>query len=186
MKTTEDDYVVLNKNGSISIRDDSGKELESFDMVSRFTSSRKDDGDSIKVDEILATWDLYNIPIISEKGVRVIEFRDMIPGITIKKEVDQESPVSRAWWLSSIKKIFILRSLSKTAKKKEILASYSIPAGAHLSVKEKEKVSAGSSSWPRLLVKLRRPRTLRVVCRGWLNSFEARRNRKTLRPRLLR
>ena len=43
--------------------------------------------------KILATWDLYNVPIITEMG-GTIEFRDMIPGITIKKEVDQDSGVA--------------------------------------------------------------------------------------------
>ena len=31
VQSTEGDYVVLNKNGSVSIRDENGKELESFD-----------------------------------------------------------------------------------------------------------------------------------------------------------
>ena len=141
VKSTEDDYVVLNKNGSISIRDESGKEMESFDMVlgSRIT---KAEGEMIDVDEVLATWDLYNIPIITEKG-GVIEFLDMIPGITIKKEVDQESGVTGMVVIEH-KEDLHPQIVIKDAKKKEILASYSIPAGAHLSVKEKEKVSAGA------------------------------------------
>ncbi len=141
VQSTEGDYVVLNKNGSLSIRDDSGKELESFDLVlgSRIT---KAEGETIKVGEVVATWDLYNVPIITEKG-GVIEFRDMIPGITIKKEVEKETGVTGMVVIEH-KEDLHPQIVVKDKKSKEVLASYSIPAGAHLSVKEKETVSAGA------------------------------------------
>ena len=141
VESTEGDYVVLNKNGSCSVRDDAGKELESFDLVlgARLT---KAEGEPIKANEIVATWDLYNVPIITEKG-GVIEFRDMIPGITIKKEVDQESGVTGMVVIEH-KEDLHPQIVVKDRKSKEVLASYSIPAGAHLSVKEKDRVSPGT------------------------------------------
>ena len=141
VESTEGDYVVLNKNGSVTIRDETNKELESFDMILG-TRLTKADGEAIKADETVATWDLYNIPIISEKA-GTIEFIDMIPGITIKKEVDQESGVTGMVVIEH-KEDLHPQVVVKDPKSKELLASYSIPAGAHLSVKEKEKISAGS------------------------------------------
>ncbi len=141
VESTEGDYVVLNKNGSLSIHDTAGKELESFYLVlgARIT---KPEGAKIKLDEVVATWDMYNVPILTEKG-GVIEFRDMIPGITIKKEVDQESGVTGLVVIEH-KEDLHPQILVKDRRSKEVLASYSIPAGAHLSVKEKEKVSPGT------------------------------------------
>lgn len=141
VQSTEGDYVVLNKNGSVSIRDEKGKELESFELVLG-TRLTKQDGEAIKKDEILATWDLYNVPIITEMG-GTIEFRDMIPGITIKKEVDQDSGVAGMVVIEH-KEDLHPQIVVQDKKTKEVLASYSIPAGAHLSVKDKEKVSPGT------------------------------------------
>jgi DNA-directed RNA polymerase subunit beta' len=58
--------------------------------------------------------------------------------------------------------------------KKEVLASYSIPAGAHVIVEKGQKI-APARCWPRRRAKSRRPRTSPAVCRVWPNLFEARR-----------
>ncbi|MGY8689768.1 MAG: DNA-directed RNA polymerase subunit beta', partial [Verrucomicrobiales bacterium] len=152
VESTEGDYVVLNKSGSLSIRDDKGKELELFELVLG-TRLTKPEGAEIKKDEVVATWDLYNVPILTEKG-GVIEFLDMIPGITIKKEVDQESGVTGLVVIEH-KEDLHPQIVVKDPKSKEVLSSYSIPAGAHLSVKEKEKVTPGTqlAKTPRKIAK---------------------------------
>ena len=51
---------------------------------------------------LLAQWDPYNIPILSEKK-GVISFEDMLPGVTTK--VDRDATGGRSWLLLNTKKI---------------------------------------------------------------------------------
>ncbi|HXG46226.1 MAG TPA: DNA-directed RNA polymerase subunit beta', partial [Methylomirabilota bacterium] len=79
--------IVLNKNGSISILGDDGRELESHNIVIGSIISVPDGG-RIKKGETLVQWDPHNVPILSEKAGRV-QFHDIIEGVTMKQEVDQ-------------------------------------------------------------------------------------------------
>jgi hypothetical protein len=80
-------WIVLNKNGSISVHNEEGRELERYNVVVGSVIS-KEDGASVKKAETFVQWDPYNVPILTDKGGK-IEFRDMIAGVTIKREVDE-------------------------------------------------------------------------------------------------
>ena len=80
-------WIVLNKNGSISVNNDEGRELERYNVVIGSVISRED-GASVKKGETFVQWDPYNVPILTDKSGK-IEFRDMIAGVTIKREVDE-------------------------------------------------------------------------------------------------
>ena len=141
VESEDGEEVVLNKNGTLSIRDKDGKELESFDLPLGSKIS-KPDGAKVKSGEIIVTWDPHSIPVVSEKAGK-IEFRDMIPGITIKKEVDKESGAS-GMVVVEHKEDLHPQIVVVDPKSKEVLASYSISAGAHLSVKDGRRVAAGA------------------------------------------
>ncbi|MBK1826336.1 DNA-directed RNA polymerase subunit beta' [Haloferula rosea] len=134
-------WVVLNKNGSLSVRDKDGLELESHNIVIGSIIEIKD-GEDVKKGATVATWDPYNVPIITEKP-GVIEFRDMISGITVANETDKETG-KKGMVVTEHKEDLHPQVVVVDAKTKDVLASYSIPVGAHLSVKEKEKVSGGT------------------------------------------
>ncbi len=134
-------HIVLNKNGSLALVDDKGRELEAHQVVIG-TIVDFADGDEVKRGDQLATWDPHNVPIITEKGGKV-EFRDMIPGITVKKEKDEQTGAQGMVVLEH-KEDLHPQVVITDAKTKEILASYSVPTGAHLAVKEKQKVDAGA------------------------------------------
>jgi len=133
-------YVVLNKNGSVSIHDKDGRELESYNIVIGSVIALGD-GDMAKKGETFIQWDPYNVPIITEKTGK-IEFRDMIPGVTIRKEVDEATGVMGTVVIEHKEDLHPQIVIVDDAK--EILASYSIPAGAHIEVKEHQKVPAGT------------------------------------------
>ena len=134
-------WVVLNKNGSVSIRDKGGLELESHSIVIGSVISVKD-GEDVKKADTIVTWDPYNVPILTEKGGRV-EFRDMISGITVTNETDKETG-KKGMVVTEHKEDLHPQVVIVDAKTKEVRASYSIPVGAHLSVKEGEVVTAGT------------------------------------------
>ena len=134
-------WVALNKNGSVSVRDKDGLELESQTVVIGSVITIKD-GDKVKKGDLIATWDPYNVPILTEKTGRV-EFRDMIPGITVQSETDKETG-KKGMVVTDHKEDLHPQAVIIDEKTREVLASYSIPVGAHLSVKEGGKVAAGT------------------------------------------
>src|SRR5437660_1160890 len=80
-------WIVLNKNGSIGVHNAEGRELERYNVVIGSVIS-KPDGAEVKKGETFVQWDPYNVPILTDKGGK-IEFRDMIAGVTIKRDVDE-------------------------------------------------------------------------------------------------
>src|SRR5438874_376639 len=154
-------WIVLNKNGSISVHNAEGRELERHNVVigSMITVSngahvkgpKKDAHGKIVRDkttnkpevegQVLVQWDPYNIPILTDKGGK-IEFRDMIAGVTIKRDVDEATGLMGTVIIEH--KEDLHPQVVIVGDKKEVLASYSIPAGAHVVVEEGQKVRAGA------------------------------------------
>jgi len=141
VQSAEGHWVVLNKNGSLSLRDKDGRELENYNIVIGSIIEIQD-GDKVRKDQTIATWDPYNVPIITEKAGKV-EFRDMIAGITVQSETDKETG-KKGMVVTEHKEDLHPQVVVVEAKSGEVLASYSIPVGAHLSVKENSKVTAGT------------------------------------------
>jgi DNA-directed RNA polymerase subunit beta' len=133
-------WIVLNKNGSISVHNAEGRELESYNVVIGSMIS-KDDGTSVKKGETFVQWDPYNVPILTDKGGK-IEFRDMIAGVTIKRDVDEATGLMGTVIIEH--KEDLHPQIVIVGDKKEVLASYSIPAGAHVIVEEGQKMRAGA------------------------------------------
>jgi DNA-directed RNA polymerase subunit beta' len=141
VESADGNWVVLNKNGSVSIRDKEGLELESQLIVIGSVIEIKD-GDDVKKGDTVATWDPYNVPILTEKPGKV-EFRDMISGITVTNETDKETG-KKVMVVTEHKEDLHPQVVLVDPKTKEVKASYSIPVGAHLSVKEGEIVTGGT------------------------------------------
>jgi len=68
--------IVLNKNGTVSILAEDGRELENHTVVIGAVISVKD-GAKVKKGETFVQWDPYNVPILSEKAGKV-KFHDII------------------------------------------------------------------------------------------------------------
>ncbi len=66
----------------------------------------------------------------------------MIPGVTVRKEVDEATGVMGTVVIEHKEDLHPQIVIVDDAK--EVLASYSIPAGAHIEVKESSKISAGT------------------------------------------
>ena len=141
VQNLEGQWVALNKNGTISINAKDGRELEKFTIVVGSTITIGDGG-AIKKGEAFVQWDPHNVPILTEKAGKV-EFRDMIPGVTVKSEVDEATGVKGTVVIEH-KEDLHPQIVIVDEKTKEILASYSIPAGAHVAVQENKKAQAGA------------------------------------------
>jgi DNA-directed RNA polymerase subunit beta' len=141
VEDSEGNYVVLNKNGNVSVRDVNGLELERHKIVVGSVISVKDGAEVAKGDQI-ATWDPHSVPIITEMA-GAVEFRDMIPGITVQTETDKETG-KKGMTVTEHKEDLHPQVVIVDKKSGEVLASYSVPVGAHLSVKEKQKIAGGT------------------------------------------
>ena len=133
-------WIVLNKNGSIGVHNADGRELERYNVVIGSVIA-KANGSSVKKGETFVQWDPYNVPILTDKTGK-IEFRDMIAGVTIKRDVDEATGLMGTVIIEH--KEDLHPQIVVVGDKKEILASYSIPAGAHVIVDEGQKIQAGA------------------------------------------
>jgi DNA-directed RNA polymerase subunit beta' len=132
--------IVLNKNGSVSILADDGRELEAHNIVIGAVISIPE-GQKVKKGDTFVQWDPYNVPILSEKAGRV-KFVDIIEGVTMKQETDettsQEAMVVIEHKEDLHPQIVILDDSN------EPIANYLIPSGAHIVVSEDDKIVAGT------------------------------------------
>jgi DNA-directed RNA polymerase subunit beta' len=132
--------IVLNKNGSVSILADDGRELEAHNVVIGSVISVANGG-RVKKGDTLVQWDPHNVPILSEKAGR-IKFHDIIEGVTMKQEVD-EATAQEAIVIIEHKED-LHPQIVITDDKGEPLASYPIPSGAHIVVNSGDKIVAGT------------------------------------------
>ncbi|MCL4787578.1 MAG: DNA-directed RNA polymerase subunit beta' [Verrucomicrobia bacterium] len=139
--TLEDgNSIVLNKNGSISILGEDGRELETHNIVIGAVISIPPDG-KIKKGETLAQWDPHNVPILSEKAGRV-KFHDIIEGVTMKQEVDETTGQEAMVVIEH--KEDLHPQIIVTDAEGEAVANYPIPSDAHIVVNEGDKIVAGT------------------------------------------
>jgi DNA-directed RNA polymerase subunit beta' len=132
--------IVLNKNGTISIHDETGRELENHTIVIGAIISFKD-GSKIKKGETFVQWDPYNVPILSEKAGKV-KFNDIIEGVTMKQEMDETTGQEAMVVIEHKEDLHPQITISDD--KGEIVANYPIPSGAHIVVGEGDKIVAGT------------------------------------------
>ncbi|GHU81592.1 DNA-directed RNA polymerase subunit beta' [Spirochaetia bacterium] len=98
-------------------------------------------GEVVGAEKTIASFDPFSDPIIAEAS-GVIKYEDIIPGTTLKEEIDEgsgniEKRITEFQLESKQPRIFI------TDEEGNELASYFLPGGAYIQVDEGEKVSAG-------------------------------------------
>jgi DNA-directed RNA polymerase subunit beta' len=136
----EENCIVLNKNGSIQILGDDGRELENHNLVIGSVISVADGG-TVKKGQAFVQWDPYNVPILSEKAGKV-KFHDIIEGVTMKYEADQTTGQEALVIIEHKEDLhpqIIIEDKDGTP-----LANYPIPSGAHVVVDENDRIVAGT------------------------------------------
>jgi len=132
--------IVLNKNGSISVMSEDGRELEVHNVVIGSVISIPNGG-KVKKGETLVQWDPHNVPILSEKAGH-IKFHDIIEGVTMKQEVDEATGQEAIVIIEH--KEDLHPQIVVSDEKGEVLANYPIPSGAHIVVAEEDRIVAGT------------------------------------------
>ena len=150
----EGELVVMNRNGELAIVDypegsdrSRERERERYPLVYG-AKLKKEDGHAVKAGELLAEWDPYTIPIITEISGSV-KFGDIVEATTMEEKVDERTGLSTKV-IIDFKDIDKRPRLSikdvggKTARlPNNAEARYMLPVGAHINVTEHQEVSAG-------------------------------------------
>jgi len=140
VQSQEGNWVVLNKNGQVTVQTEEGRELERYNIVIGAVISVADKG-KVKKGDTFVQWDPYNVPILSDQAGKVV-FHDIIEGVTMKKELDEATGVV-GMVIIEHKEDLHPQVIVKN-QDGEIVANYSIPAGAHIVVEQHAKVQAGA------------------------------------------
>ena len=178
VKNREGNLIVMNRNGEIAILDENGRERRRYSVIYGAKLKVKE-GQKVKEGEILAEWDPYSIPVLTEVSGRV-KFGDIIEGATMQEQVDEYTGLSRKV-ITESKDVELRPRISIKDEKSKTMnlpgsasqARYLLPVGANIFISEGDMVEAGD-----VIVKIPRETTKTKDITGGLprvaELFEAR------------
>jgi len=143
--------IVMNRNAEIRVLDEQGLDRERF-PVPYGAELKVREGEKIEAGTIIADWDAFSIPIVSEVGGRV-KYGDVIEGDTMQERVDMVTgKASKVITMATVSKqqanprITIKDDRGRTLKLPggDIPARYSLPVGSIITVNEGEIITPGS------------------------------------------
>ncbi len=150
VKNAEGSYVAMNRNGEILILGKGGREVERYPIIYGAVLKVRD-GANIKANQLIAEWDPFNIPILTEMP-GIVKFGDIIDDVTMQEKRDKVTgKISRVIVetrdVDARPRVSIkdqkggTTSIPGTSKG---LARYHLPIGAIIMVNEGEEVEAGT------------------------------------------
>jgi DNA-directed RNA polymerase subunit beta' len=172
VKSKTGDLVVMNRQGSIAIVDEKGRERERYAVVYG-AKVKVTEGGPVLLGQALVEWDPYTFAILTEIG-GTAQFKDLQEGITLNEEVDEVTGLSRHVVTDSPdeKRQPAIVIKGKASKR------YLMPSHAHLMVQDGDTVFPGD-----VLAKIPRETTKTKDITGGLprvvELFEARKPRET-------
>jgi DNA-directed RNA polymerase subunit beta' len=147
------EFIVLNRNGSISINDKQGRELERYPLAQGALVSIAEE-DEVAKGIPFVRWDPYTLPILTEVS-GTVKYEDLQEDVTVRQELNPVTKLSERVVVEHKPEyhpqILILD------QNKDVMGIYPIPVGAHILVKDGQKTDAGDllAKIPRLVVKTR-------------------------------
>jgi DNA-directed RNA polymerase subunit beta' len=175
VKSRKSERIAMNRNGSLIIVDDRGREAARYQIVYG-AHILVEDGARVTQDQLLATWDPFTFAILTEVAGHV-KFQDLKEGVTFDEEVDEVTGQSRLVVKDSPDEKKQPRFEIRNASNK-ILKTYQMPVRANLMVTDGETVEPGD-----IIAKIPRETTKTKDITGGLprvvELFEARRPAET-------
>ena len=178
VRNKEGHLTVMNRNGEIAIIDANGREREKYPVVYGAKVMKKD-GEEVEKGALIAEWDPYSTPIITEVS-GFIQFEDIQEGVTMQEQFDAVTGLSHK----------VITETKSTDKRPKVLitdgkgnvlkiegsnrvARYMVPVGSNIVVLDGEEIKAGDT-----LAKIQRETTKTKDITGGLprvaELFEAR------------
>ena len=139
VKDRDGALIVMNRNGSIAVTDDKGREREKYSVVYGAKLKVKK-GQKVDAGHLLVEWDPYSLPIITELGGR-IAVGDLVEGVSVKEEVDEVTGLAHKVIIDYPANMRPRVSIKDEHGKATLrtpgtnnLARYLLPAGSHVLV----------------------------------------------------
>ena len=139
VRNNEGRLVVINRTGILAIVDEMGYERERYPLVLG-AKLRVEEGDQIKRGSLIAEWDPYTTPFISEVDGRV-SFQDLEEGISMKEQVDEVTGIFKKVVVES--KNPDLHPTIVVTDKHGKAAQYLLPVGAIIEKNEGDMIHGG-------------------------------------------
>jgi DNA-directed RNA polymerase subunit beta' len=147
-KKKDGTLIVMNRNGEIVIGDEQGRERERYQVVYGAKLVVKD-GQKVDANALLAEWDPYSMPIITEVAGK-IKFGDIVDGVTMSEAIDEVTGLARRVIIASRDaearpRISIKNEKGETRKlpTSDADARYMLPEGANIVVSDGDEIDAG-------------------------------------------
>lgn len=140
VKNRQGQLVIISRKTKLLIVTKDGRELQRYD-VEYGAVLHVSDKQEVTAGTKLAEWDPHNKVILTEKA-GTIEFVDLIDNVTVQERFDEATGQSNYILLDhkSEKHQPALNILDDTG---EVVASYYLPVGSHLSLQNKQRVEVG-------------------------------------------
>jgi len=140
--------VVMSRNGEVHVLDEKGRNRGKY-PVPYGAHLRVAEGHDIKAGTLIAQWDPYAIPILSEIG-GTVRFGDIVEGKTMQEQVDEVTGLSRKviveYRVADLRpRVSIKDKDGKTARVpgSHTIARHLLPVGANIGVSEGDEIKAG-------------------------------------------
>jgi DNA-directed RNA polymerase subunit beta' len=173
VRSKEGFLVVMNRNGSIAVVDDKGREKERYAVVYG-AKVKVEEGTQVSLGDVMVEWDPYTFAILTEIG-GTVQFKDLQDGLTLHEEVDEVTGLSRHVVVDSPDEKRQPAIVIKGAKGSK---RYLMPSRAHLMILDGDTVTPGD-----VLAKIPRETTKTKDITGGLprvqELFEARKPHET-------
>ncbi|MBL1146024.1 MAG: DNA-directed RNA polymerase subunit beta' [Bacteroidetes bacterium] len=101
------------------------------------------EGDKVKKGDLICHWDPYNALIIAETA-GTVAFENLVDSVTYKEESDEQTGFTEKVIIESRDKKLI-PEIKLINAKKEVIKTYNLPVGAHIVVKEGDKIESGKT-----------------------------------------
>jgi DNA-directed RNA polymerase subunit beta' len=171
VRSKDGGLVAFNRSGSIAIIDEKGREKERYAIVYG-AKLRVEDGQSVKLGDVIGEWDPYTFSILTEIA-GTVQFKDLQEGVTLNEEIDEVTGLSRLVvgdTADEKRQPMIIIKSDKGSKR------YLMPSRAHLMLQDGDEVTPGD-----ILAKIPRETTRTKDITGGLprvvELFEARKPR---------
>jgi len=144
----KDHWVVMNRQGEVVLCDELGRERERYGLQYGAKLLVKD-ADKVKGGQLLAEWDPYAMPIVTEVG-GYVAYGDIVDGVTMQETLDEVTAMSRKTVIESkdadSRPRIALRDEAGEPVKvpgSDNEAKYFLPVGANIFVNDGDFVEAG-------------------------------------------
>ncbi len=133
--------VITGREGEIHVKDEK-KRVRSRMKLPYGSVLVVNDNQDVEIADPIFEWDPYSTTIVTEYGGK-IKFKDIIPDVTLREELDETTGLIQPIIVEEREKILFPTIIILDSKGK-IQNSYRIPTGANLLVSDGQKIEAGS------------------------------------------